>query len=89
MDSKRRNALLHSKYHLCSLATRALLLTTYVKFINLFPEIKTVIEDVFNTLEDRAVHDKYQWDSAILSELERIVKADDDHKAVLSYEELS
>ena len=41
--------LLHSKYHLCSLATRALLLTTYVKFINLFPEIKTVIEDVFKT----------------------------------------
>lgn len=41
--------LLHSKYHLCSLATRALLLTTYVKFINLFPEIKTVIEDIFKT----------------------------------------
>ena len=39
--------LLHSKYHLCSQGTRALLLTTYVKFINLFPEIKTVIEDVF------------------------------------------
>jgi len=39
--------LLHSKYHLCSLATRALLLTTYVKFINLFPEIKSVIEDIF------------------------------------------
>ncbi len=32
--------LLHSKYHLCSAATRALLLTTYVKFINLFPEIR-------------------------------------------------
>ena len=31
-----------------SLGTRALLLTTYVKFINLFPEIKTVIEGVFS-----------------------------------------
>jgi len=41
--------LLHSKYHLCSIATRGLLLTTYVKFINLFPEIKTVIEDIFKT----------------------------------------
>jgi len=41
--------LLHSKYHLCSLGTRGLLLTTYVKFINLFPEIKTVIEDIFKT----------------------------------------
>ena len=30
------------------LGTRALLLTTYVKFINLFPEIKTVIEGVFS-----------------------------------------
>ena len=41
--------LLHSKYHLCSIGTRGLLLTTYVKFINLFPEIKTVIEDIFKT----------------------------------------
>merc|ERR1739836_346380 len=32
-----------------SQGTRALLLTTYVKFINLFPEIKTVIEDIFKT----------------------------------------
>jgi len=39
--------LLHSKYHLCSANTRALLLTTYVKFVNLFPEIKTLIQDVF------------------------------------------
>ena len=36
--------LLHSKYHLCSLGTRALLLTTYIKFVNLFPEIKTHIQ---------------------------------------------
>lgn len=39
--------LLHSKYHLCSPMTRALLLSTYIKFINLFPEIKTQIQDVF------------------------------------------
>ncbi|UYV77971.1 AP2A2 [Cordylochernes scorpioides] len=38
--------LLHSKYHLCSASTRALLLTTYVKFINLFPEIKADIQQV-------------------------------------------
>ena len=38
--------LLHSKYHLCSSSTRALLLTTYVKFINLFPEIKIEIQTV-------------------------------------------
>jgi len=39
--------LLHSKYHLCSSATRALLLSTYVKFVNLFPEIKHNVEDIF------------------------------------------
>lgn len=41
--------LLHSKYHLCSLSTRALLLTTYVKFINLFSEIKPDIQAVLGT----------------------------------------
>jgi len=41
--------LLHSKYHLCSPMTRALLLSTYVKFINLFPEIRTNIQDIFST----------------------------------------
>lgn len=39
--------LLHSKYHLCSPMTRALLLSTYIKFVNLFPEIRTPIQDVF------------------------------------------
>ncbi|CAF0846386.1 unnamed protein product [Rotaria sordida] len=38
--------LLHSKYHLCSPTTRSLLLSTYMKFINLFPEIKQHIQDV-------------------------------------------
>uniref|UniRef100_A0A1L8DVR8 AP-2 complex subunit alpha n=1 Tax=Nyssomyia neivai TaxID=330878 RepID=A0A1L8DVR8_9DIPT len=39
--------LLHSKYHLCSSMTRALLLSTYIKFINLFPEIRSTIQEVF------------------------------------------
>ena len=38
--------LLHSKFHLCCLATRQLMLSTYVKFVNLFPEIKTQIQQV-------------------------------------------
>lgn len=41
--------LLHSKYHLCPVPTRALLLTTYIKFINLFPEIKDNIQTVLNS----------------------------------------
>jgi len=40
--------LLHSKFHLCSRTTRALLLSTYVKFVNLFPEIKQQVQDIFN-----------------------------------------
>ncbi|KRX27096.1 AP-2 complex subunit alpha-2 [Trichinella nelsoni] len=39
--------LLHSKYHLCSTSTKIILLSTYVKFINLFPEIKSQIQEVF------------------------------------------
>jgi AP-2 complex subunit alpha len=38
--------LLHSKYHLCSSQTRCLLLSTYVKFINLFSEIKQQVQDI-------------------------------------------
>ena len=38
--------LLHTKYHLCIPNTRGLLLSTYIKFINLFPEIKQNIQDV-------------------------------------------
>ncbi|KAJ8394963.1 hypothetical protein AAFF_G00040860 [Aldrovandia affinis] len=41
--------LLHSKFHLCSVPTRALLLSTYIKFINLFPEIKPTIQDVLRS----------------------------------------
>ncbi|RHZ80311.1 hypothetical protein Glove_137g77 [Diversispora epigaea] len=39
---------IHSKFGMCTLQTRALLLTTYFKFINLFPEIKGEILPVFN-----------------------------------------
>ncbi|VUZ40447.1 unnamed protein product [Hymenolepis diminuta] len=38
--------LIHSKYHLCTPVTRQLLLSTYVKFINLFPELKKTIVEV-------------------------------------------
>ena len=38
--------LLHSKYHLCSPTTRCLILSTYMKFVNLFPEIKHHIQEV-------------------------------------------
>ncbi|CAF1367403.1 unnamed protein product [Adineta steineri] len=38
--------LLHSKYHLCSPTTRSLILSTYMKFINLFPEIKQHIQEI-------------------------------------------
>ncbi|XP_054826477.1 AP-2 complex subunit alpha-2 isoform X2 [Eublepharis macularius] len=41
--------LLHSKFHLCSVPTRALLLSTYIKFVNLFPEIKMTIQDVLRS----------------------------------------
>ena len=39
--------LLHSKFPFCSVGTRALLLSAYVKFINLYPEIKGDIQSVF------------------------------------------
>ena len=38
--------LLHSKYPFCSLGTRALLLSTYIKLVNLYPEIKPQIQAV-------------------------------------------
>ncbi|XP_038620663.1 AP-2 complex subunit alpha-2 isoform X1 [Tachyglossus aculeatus] len=41
--------LLHSKFHLCSVPTRALLLSTYIKFVNLFPEIKPTVQDVLRS----------------------------------------
>lgn len=41
--------LLHSKFHLCSIATRGLLLSTYIKFVNLFPEIKLHIQEILRS----------------------------------------
>ncbi|XP_077476229.1 AP-2 complex subunit alpha-2-like [Stigmatopora argus] len=41
--------LLHSKFHLCSVPTRALLLSAYIKFINLFPEVKITIQEVLRS----------------------------------------
>ncbi|XP_067830468.1 AP-2 complex subunit alpha-2-like isoform X3 [Heptranchias perlo] len=41
--------LLHSKFHLCSVPTRALLLSSYIKFVNLFPETKPTIQDVLRS----------------------------------------
>ncbi|KAH9468782.1 hypothetical protein Pst134EA_009314 [Puccinia striiformis f. sp. tritici] len=38
---------LHSKANQCSTSTRAMLLTTYLKWLNLFPEIRTQILEVF------------------------------------------
>ena len=39
---------LHSRSHLCAQSTRALLLSTYVKWLNLFPEIREQILYVLN-----------------------------------------
>jgi AP-2 complex subunit alpha len=38
---------LHSKSQFCGAATRALLLSTYIKWVNVFPEIKTRLISVF------------------------------------------
>ncbi|CBY41070.1 unnamed protein product [Oikopleura dioica] len=41
--------LLQTRFHLCSSTTRSLILSAYIKMINLFPEIKTEIEDVLRS----------------------------------------
>ena len=43
--------LLHSKFALCSAPTRMLLMTTYIKFINLFAEMKPHIQEVSIQIE--------------------------------------
>lgn len=40
--------LLHSKFHLCNVQTRGLLLSAYIKFVNLFPEIKVHVQEVLS-----------------------------------------
>lgn len=39
--------IIHLKSNFCSASTRALLLTTYIKWVNLFPEIKDILLNVF------------------------------------------
>jgi AP-2 complex subunit alpha len=41
--------LLQSRFHLCTGQTRALILSAYIKMINLFPEIKSLIEGVLRS----------------------------------------
>lgn len=41
--------LLHGKFHLCSPPTRALLLSSYIKLVNLFPEIRAEVLAVFES----------------------------------------
>jgi len=43
---------LHSKFGICSLFTRSLLFTTYVKFANFFPEIRDEIVGIFRQYTD-------------------------------------
>lgn len=44
--------LLHTRYSVVSIPTRALLLTTYAKFVNLFPEVRNSIREVFTQHQD-------------------------------------
>ncbi|PRD23323.1 UNVERIFIED_CONTAM: AP-2 complex subunit alpha-2 [Trichonephila clavipes] len=39
--------MLHSKFSFCSETTKAMLLTTYMKFFNLFPETKHFVKNIF------------------------------------------
>ncbi len=41
---------LHDKFPFCAVSTKAMLLSTYLKFVNLFPEIKPQLVDVFEDL---------------------------------------
>jgi AP-2 complex subunit alpha len=43
---------LHTKFGACSLPTRAILLSTYIKFANLFPEIRNDVDAVFKQYAD-------------------------------------
>lgn len=42
---------LHSKFGLVSQSTRAIMLTTYIKFLNLFPEIKREILEILDKVD--------------------------------------
>jgi hypothetical protein len=58
--------LLHSKYHLCLSGTMALLLTTYVKFINLFrSRLNECLETILNKAQELPKSKKVQHVEAI------------------------
>lgn len=40
-------SILHSKSQFCTAPTRALLLSTYIKWVNVFPEIKSTLQAIF------------------------------------------
>lgn len=42
---------LHLKFPSCSLPVKALLLTTYAKFVNLYPELTETIRRIFKTYQ--------------------------------------
>ncbi|XP_022173721.1 AP-2 complex subunit alpha [Myzus persicae] len=69
--------LLHSKYHLCSPMTRALLLSTYVKFINLFPEVKSTIQEILKQDSNlRSADAELQQRASEYLQLSKIVSTD-------------
>lgn len=69
--------LLHSKYHLCSPMTRALLLSTYVKFVNLFPEVKITVQEVFKQHSNlRSADAELQQRASEYLKLSQIVSTD-------------
>ncbi|GAU98224.1 hypothetical protein RvY_09400 [Ramazzottius varieornatus] len=69
--------LLYSKYPLCSVNTRCLLLSTFMKFINLFPEIKTTIQDMLqNDTNIRNADAELQQRTVEYLQLSNIASAD-------------
>ena len=57
---KQQFDLLHSKFHTCSISTKGLLLSTYIKFLNPYPELSDKVREVFK-----------QYQSSIDTELQQ------------------
>ena len=69
--------LLHSKYHLCTPVTRQLLLSTYVKFVNLFPELReTIVEVLSQDSNYRSSNVEIQQRSVEYLALSKVVSGD-------------
>ncbi|OQV12638.1 AP-2 complex subunit alpha [Hypsibius exemplaris] len=69
--------LLYSKYPLCSVGTRCLLLSSFMKFINLFPEIKNIIQDILrNDTNLRSADAELQQRAVEYLQLSKIASAD-------------